>query len=127
MPDALMLRWPTLDEEDEFLRAHRATTPESPTFLHGYQEGMSLARYLETLAERERGVNLPPNHVPSTFLFAFKGPRIVGRVTIRHALNDTLARVGGHKNGGVLEEIVSGPDLDTPKRRYWIDSRRSGA
>jgi len=26
-------------------------------------------------------------------------------------------------NGGVLEEVVSGPDLDRPTRRYWIDSR----
>ena len=176
MPDALILRRPTLDEEDEFLRAHRATTPESPTFLHDYHEGMSLARYLETLAERERGVNLPLNHVPSTFLFAFTGSRIVGRLAIRHALNDILERVGGHigyivvpefrrqghateilrqalrvardqlglgrvlvtcdddnvgsirtieKNGGILDEIVSGPNLDRPKRRYWIDTRRS--
>jgi predicted acetyltransferase len=26
-------------------------------------------------------------------------------------------------NGGVLEEVISGPDLDKPKRRYWIDAR----
>lgn len=26
------------------------------------------------------------------------------------------------KNGGVLENVVTGPDLDTPKRRYWIDT-----
>jgi predicted acetyltransferase len=25
------------------------------------------------------------------------------------------------KNGGVLENIVTGPDLDAPKRRYWIE------
>jgi predicted acetyltransferase len=25
------------------------------------------------------------------------------------------------KNGGILENIINGPDLDTPKRRYWID------
>jgi predicted acetyltransferase len=25
------------------------------------------------------------------------------------------------KNGGVLENIVSGPELEKPKRRYWID------
>lgn len=25
------------------------------------------------------------------------------------------------KNGGVLEDVVDGPDLDVPKRRYWID------
>ena len=124
---------------------------------------MSLSRYLEVLEERERGVNLLPNHVPSTFLFAFSGERIVGRVAIRHVLNDVLQRVGGHigyvvvpefrrqghatailrlalqfandklglehvlvtcdddnvgsiktieNNGGVLENVISGPDLD---------------
>jgi predicted acetyltransferase len=26
------------------------------------------------------------------------------------------------KNGGILYNIVSGPDLDKPKRRYWIDA-----
>ena len=174
MPQTLVLRRPRRDEEDEFLRAHRATTPEVPQFLHYYEEGLSIGRYLDVLDEHERGVNLPPNHVPSTFLFAFTGERIVGRVSIRHRLNDFLLRVGGHigyvvvpefrrqghatailrlalrfahdtlghdrvlvtcdddnigsiktieNNGGVLEDVVSGPDLDKPKRRYWIDTR----
>jgi predicted acetyltransferase len=26
------------------------------------------------------------------------------------------------RNGGVLENVVTGPDLATPKRRYWIDA-----
>lgn len=173
MSQTLVLRRPREDEEDEFLRAHRATTPEVPYFLHYYEEGMSLRRYLEVLDERERGLGLPANHVRSTFLFAFKGDRIVGRVSIRHALNDLLLRAGGHigyvvvpdfrrqghatamlrlalhfahqklghdrvlltcdddnigsiktieNNGGVLENVVIGPDLDKPKRRYWIDA-----
>lgn len=173
MAEALVLRRPREDEEDEFVRAHRTTTPEVPHFLHYYQEGMSFSRYLEMLDEREQGVNLPPNHVPSTFLFAFKGQRIVGRVSIRHMLNDFLLRVGGHigyvvvpqfrrqghatailslalhiahdklgihrvlvtcdddnvgsirtieNNGGVLENVITGPDLDKPKRRYWINA-----
>jgi predicted acetyltransferase len=171
----LVLRRPRSDENDEFLHAYHATAPEVPNFLHYYEEGMSLGRYLEVLDERERGVNLPPNHVPSTFLFAFNGERIVGRASIRHTLNDVLLRIGGHigyvvvpefrrqghattilrlalqfahdrlgvdqvlvtcdddnigsiktieNNGGVLENVVSGPDLDKPKRRYWIDTRR---
>jgi predicted acetyltransferase len=171
MAEELVLRRPQPDEEDEFLRAHRATTPEVPHFLHYYEEGMSLIHYVDVLVERERGVNLPVDQVPSTFLFAFKGKRIVGRVAIRHMLNDFLARVGGHigyvvvpefrrqghateilrlalhiaherlgldrvlvtcdddnigsirtieKNGGILEDVVSGPDLDKKKRRYWI-------
>ncbi len=27
------------------------------------------------------------------------------------------------KNGGVLENVVTGPDLVKPKRSYWIDAR----
>jgi len=168
------LRLPRTNEEQEFLRAHRATTPEVPSFLHSYEEGMPFARYLAMLEQQSHGENLPRNHVPSTFLFAFDGPRIVGRVAIRHELNDFLRRVGGHigyvvvpefrrqgyatamlreaveiayrrlriapllvtcdddnigsiraieRNGGVLENVVTGPDLDKPKRRYWIDAR----
>jgi predicted acetyltransferase len=167
----LVLRVPRPSEETEFLRAHRATSPSVRHFLHFYEEGMSFRRYLEVLAERERGENLPANHVPSTFLFAFAGTSIVGRVSIRHSLNPDLERVGGHigyvvvpeyrrqgyatailrqslqiarqqlgltrvlvtcdddnvgsiktieKNGGVLEDIVSGADGDKPQRRYWI-------
>jgi predicted acetyltransferase len=173
MQTDLTLRLPREDEEQEFLRAHRATSPEVPYFLHFYKEGMPFSRYLEVLAEQEPGLNLAPNHVPSTFLFAFVETRIVGRVSIRHTLNALLERVGGHvgyavvpefrrrgyattilhlsvqiareklgltrilvtcdddnigsirtieKNGGVLENVVSGSDLDKPKRRYWIEA-----
>jgi predicted acetyltransferase len=156
------------------MRAHRATSPEVPSFLHHYTEGMPFRRYLEVLAEHEQGVNLPSAaHVPETFLFAFVGSRIVGRTSIRHSLNEYLERMGGHigyvvvpefrrqgyatailqlslhiarekcggvsrvlvtcdddnvgsirtieKNGGILENVVSGQGLDKPKRRYWID------
>jgi predicted acetyltransferase len=171
MPQTLVLRRPRHDEEDEVMRAHRATAPEVPSFLHYYRDGMSFSRYLEVLEDQERGVNVPPYHVPATFLFAFSGQRIVGRVSIRHVLNDFLLRVGGHigyvvvpefrrqghatamlreavqiareklgisrvlvtcdddnigsiraieNNGGVLENVVIGPDLEKPKRRYWI-------
>lgn len=132
---------------------------------------MPFASYIELLEQHARGENVPPDRVASTFLFAFDGPRIVGRTTIRHQLNAFLLRVGGHigyvvvpefrrrgyatemlrqsieiarqrlgidrvlvtcdddnvgsirtieKNGGVLEDIVTGPGLDTPKRRYCI-------
>jgi predicted acetyltransferase len=105
MPETLVLRRPSADEEDEVIRAHRATTPEVPSFLHYYEEGMPFARYLDVLAERERGVNLPPNHVPSTFLFAFKGQRVIGRVSIRHTLNESLERIGGHIGYAVVPEF----------------------
>jgi predicted acetyltransferase len=156
------------------LRAHVVTSPEVPTFLHYYEQGMPFRRYIEVLAEQRRGENLPPSHVASTFLFAFVAARIVGRVSIRHSLNPVLERIGGHigyvvvpqfrrqgyatmmlhrslqiaheklgvrrvlvtcdddnigsirtieKNGGLLENIVSGPDLEIPKRRYWVEAQ----
>ena len=179
MQSDLTLRRPREDEEEEFLRAHRATSPDVPSFLHYYKEGMAFRRYLEVLAEQERGINLPsPQHVPSTFLFAFAGTRIVGRTSIRHTLNEFLEREGGNmgyvvvpefrrqgyatailrlalqiarekcgvdrllvtcdddnvasirtieKNGGILDNVVTGPDLEKPIRRYWIDLRNPEA
>jgi predicted acetyltransferase len=94
-----------VDEEHEVLSAHRATSPEVPSFLHYYDEGMAFGRYLEVLEQCERGINLPPGHVPSTFLFAFVDNRIVGRTSIRHELNDFLARVGGHIGYVVVPEF----------------------
>jgi predicted acetyltransferase len=104
-PD-LVLRRANQDDEEEFLRVHRATSPEVQTFLHHYTEGMSFRRYLEMLEEHERGVNLPsPGHVPSTFLFAFVAARIVGRASIRHSLNAFFERVGGHVGYVVVPEF----------------------
>ena len=105
MKDRLMLRLPTEHEEQEFLSAHRATSPEVPYFLHFYSDGMGFGEYLKVLTELPRGAKLPPGGVPATFLFAFVGPRIVGRVSIRHSLNEFLERVGGHIGYVVVPEF----------------------
>ena len=105
MHDRLELRLPRIHEEQEFRRAHRATTPEVANFLHYYEEGMPFARYLERLEQHARGEHVPPGHVPSTFLFAFDGPRIIGRGSIRHELNDFLLRIGGHIGYTVVPEF----------------------
>ncbi len=101
----VVLRVPRESEEAAVLRAHHATSPGYPTFLHYYEEGMPFRRYLEVLAEQERGEGLRPNQVPSTFLFAFVGSSIVGRVSIRHALTPFLERVGGHIGFVVVPEF----------------------
>jgi hypothetical protein len=64
MEPNLTLRLPKEDEEEEFLRAHRATSPEVPSFLHYYEEGMPLGRYLNLLSAFERGISLPPDAGP---------------------------------------------------------------
>ncbi|HYQ43031.1 MAG TPA: GNAT family N-acetyltransferase [Polyangiaceae bacterium] len=105
MGDQITLRLPREDEESEFLHAHRATSPEVPYFLHYYVEGMAFRDYLRVLVERRLGVNVSPNFVPATFLFAFLGSRIIGRISIRHSLNEQLERVGGHIGYVVVPEF----------------------
>src|SRR6186997_2470319 len=100
----LVLRLPRPAEAAEFLRAHHATSPSVPNFLHHYEDGMPFQRYLETLAEQARGEHLAADHVPATFLFAFAGTSIVGRVSIRHSLNPYLERFGGHIGYVVVPE-----------------------
>ncbi|WP_396625502.1 GNAT family N-acetyltransferase [Luteitalea sp.] len=101
----LVLRRPRLQDEAELLRAHRATSPDLPSFLHLYQDGMPMARYLEVLDARERGEHLGVGQVPATFLFAFVGPRIVGRVSLRHVLTPPLERIAGHIGYAVVPEF----------------------
>jgi predicted acetyltransferase len=60
--------------------------------------------YLKLMNEMSRGINLPENHVPSTNLFAFDENVIVGKVSVRHHLNENLENVGGHIGYAVLPE-----------------------
>lgn len=70
--------------------------------LFGLIAGLDFGAYLKILHESKEGRNLPSGHVPSTALFAFVGNEIVGKVSIRHSLNDHLEKVGGHIGYGVL-------------------------
>jgi len=103
--DELVLRLPREDDASELMRAYRATSSEVPSFLHFYSDGMSLPAYLNLLGHLKGGTDLPPGCVPETFLFAFVGPRIVGRAAIRHTLNASLEREGGHIGYVVVPEF----------------------
>src|SRR5689334_11789123 len=103
--DDVMLRLLTADDGAELLRAHRATSPDAPSFLHFYSDGMPLSEYLDVLAYWREGKHLPSDCVPETFLFAFAGRRIVGRAAIRHRLNAFLERDGGHIGYVVVPEF----------------------
>jgi predicted acetyltransferase len=61
----------------------------------------SFAEYLDQLETRQT-MQATVDRVPSTFLVAEVAGQIVGRVSIRHELNDFLRRLGGHIGYGVL-------------------------
>lgn len=79
----LELRWPRPDEEAEFLRAHRATTPGYPTFLHYHDEGMPFAAYLQRLREQPLGASACPRRGtcrrPSCSLSMARGSSVASR------------------------------------------------
>lgn len=98
---ALRLRPLRSDDEAAVRAAHDEMRADDFTFALGLEPGMGWAEYLDLLARIPTGVDLPPGLVPATFLVADVGGEVVGRTSIRHRLNDWLAREGGHIGYGV--------------------------
>jgi predicted acetyltransferase len=94
-PTALRLRPLRLGDEPAFVEAHRELLAEDFQFGVAY-DGQPFERYLMLNEAFRLGVGLPDGLVDATFLVADVGGEIVGRVSIRHRLNDFLLREGGH-------------------------------
>ncbi len=58
---------------------------------------------IEHFEKESNGIDLKPNQVPATTLWAYddKKDKIVGAVNIRHKLNESLLKNGGHIGDGV--------------------------
>jgi predicted acetyltransferase len=98
----LLLRPLQAGDEAAFLSAHEVMAGDGFTFGLEYEESMAWDTYMTLLEDHRHGVNLPDGWVPNTFLVADVAGTIVGRVCIRHVLNDALRRKGGHIGYGVL-------------------------
>jgi predicted acetyltransferase len=100
-----MLRPLRLTDEHAFVHAQR-TMAEFDGFQFGlfYTTGIPFDEYLTQLEDR-RVMTATNDRVPSTFLVAEVDGDIVGRVSIRHELNDFLRRIGGHIGYGVLPDF----------------------
>lgn len=99
----VILRRLTLNDEEAFLKAQGTWDSNSGfMFAQGFQNGMKFSDYIELLNANERGERLPSGYVPTTVLCAFVGSDLVGRLSIRHTLNDFLLKIGGHIGYGVV-------------------------
>jgi predicted acetyltransferase len=96
--DASALRLRPLREDDEraFRDALTVMAAEDFTFGFGYEPGVAWADYRRRVEDHRQGRNLPAGQVPASFLVAEAGGTIVGRTSIRHELDEGLARMGGH-------------------------------
>lgn len=93
----LILRQLCLDDEAAFRIGLDAFAGEDPNWYSFiWREGMSYEKMLEVLADESAGRNLAPGRVPATMFYGFVDEKIVGRISVRHALNDFLLARGGH-------------------------------
>jgi predicted acetyltransferase len=97
----LRLRPLRLTDERQATAAHEELAAEGFSFLLFWEPEQSWPDHVEQCARHRQGVDLPEGLVPATFLVAEVDGAIVGRTSIRHELNDWLARVGGHIGYGV--------------------------
>ncbi len=70
-------------------------------FALAYNDSMNFPEYVRKNELWSRGEELPPRFVPASFYVGVVDGVIVGRLSLRHELNDFLSRVGGHIGYGV--------------------------
>lgn len=93
----LTLRQLTENDEEAFFEGMKEWEGESPAwYTFAWTEGMSYKEMLKILKDEAEGKNLKPNRVAHTMLYAFVDDKIIGRVSIRHELNEYLKHRGGH-------------------------------
>ena len=97
----MLLRPLGVSDEKQALQAQEELAQDDFEFLFGLEQAASWPAYCGQLESQRLGVDVPEGWVPSTFLVAEAEGQIVGRVSIRHALNAHLAEVGGHIGYGV--------------------------
>jgi predicted acetyltransferase len=84
------LRLRPLRPEDEQAprAAQRTMAADGFEFAFDLADDTDWPRYLTEFARQQRGLDLPPDRVPASFLVATVDHVIVGRTSIRHQLND---------------------------------------
>ena len=99
----LRLRPLRLSDEAAAVSAHQElAATDDFHFLLDYDAQDRWDNYLRRLEAQRRGEALPEGWVPGTFRVASVGDHIVGRISIRHRLNDYLSIIGGHVGYAVV-------------------------
>jgi len=91
----VVLRPPSLADEPQVARAQLELAVDDFEFVF-QRPGEPWPSYVARVEREHLGIDIAPDRVPATFLLAEVGSDIVGRVSIRHELNEHLSIVGGH-------------------------------
>lgn len=81
---------------DSFLAAAAELRNEGRERTDAFITVRTFDRYVERLQRHAKGDGLPPTWVPYSEYWLIDDAAYLGRVSIRHQLNERLARIGGH-------------------------------
>jgi predicted acetyltransferase len=116
----LVLRDLTNSDEHAFFEGLKEWNQEKELdwYTFAWKPGMSYSQMLEILDKEVKGIDLAPGRVAHSMLYAFVDGVIVGRLSVRHELNEHLRRRGGHISYAVAEKFR--------KRGYATEIMRQG-
>jgi len=84
-------------EDEVSARAgHAELAADGFEFLPFFAAAEPWSAYLGRVARLRAGEGLPPGYVPWSDLYAVVDGVVVGHVSVRHRLTESLARLGGH-------------------------------
>ena len=93
---SVVLRPLTETDEEQARQAHEELAREDFEFLLNLEPDEPWPSYVERVNRLAEGVGVREGWVPATFLVAEADGQLVGRVSIRHELNQYLMEEGGH-------------------------------
>ena len=100
---ALELRPLRLEDEHSFMEAVEEFRQEQPPweFALGFEDAAGFPDYVRRLEGWPQGRDLPKGFVAGGFFVGVVDGVVVGRVSLRHRLNEFLSNIGGHIGYGV--------------------------
>jgi predicted acetyltransferase len=88
---------PSVEFEDPFMKgAGQIIAAGDSNFIQPELWLNGFASYCDTLNGYALGLNLPEGYVSGTHLWLMENQAFIGRLSIRHELNDSLLKMGGH-------------------------------
>lgn len=116
----LILRELNESDEQAFLEGAKEWGGESPHWYSFIWPDVQFSEMLDILKKETLSVGLKPDRVPHTMLYAFLDEKIIGRVSVRHTLNDHLRKRGGHI-GYAVAKTYRGKGYATEMVRQVLD------
>ena len=96
--EQLELRKLRIEDKDSFRDAvyDFSKLDSDMTFAFQYEKAVCFKEYVEIVNSWPEGKNLLATYVPNTFFVGIVKGKVIGRLSIRHKLNDFLKQIGGH-------------------------------